>query len=171
MTVFQQEYRDGMAQLGAAVNIITTDGPAGRSGMTASAVVSVTDDPPTLAVCINRSSLNNDIIKVNGVLAVNTLCSGQRGISNVFTGATGCSREQRFDAGVWHALVTGAPILKGTTVSFDCRVTDAIEKGTHTIFFAEVEAVHVGDKTEGLIYFDRDFHRVGNVTHPALEGV
>jgi len=73
VTVLRQEYRDGMARLGAAVNIIKTDGPAGRSGMTASAVVSVTDDPPTLAVCINRSSRNNEIIKINGVLAINTL--------------------------------------------------------------------------------------------------
>jgi flavin reductase len=56
MTVLRQEYRDGMARLGAAANIITTEGPAGRSGMTASAAVSVTDDPPTLAVSINRSS-------------------------------------------------------------------------------------------------------------------
>jgi flavin reductase len=71
-----------MARLGAAVNIITTDGPAGRSGMTASAVVSVTDEPLTLAVCINRSSCNNEIMKINGVLAVNTLCSGQREVSN-----------------------------------------------------------------------------------------
>ncbi len=170
MTVLRQEYRDGMAQLGTAVNIITTDGPAGRSGMTASAVVSVTDDPPTIAVCINRSSRSNEIIKVNGVLAVNTLGSSQREVSNVFTGITGCAREERFKTGVWHSLATGAPILKGTAVSFDCRITDVIEKGTHTIFFAEVEAVQIDGETEGLIYFGRDYHRVGIATQPVLEG-
>jgi flavin reductase len=164
MTVLRQEYRDGMAQLGAAVNIITTDGPAGRSGMTASAVVSVTDDPPTLAVRINRSSRNNDIMKINGVLAVNALCSGQREVSNVFTGATGCAREDRFKTGVWHRLATGAPILKGTAVSFDCRITDVLEKGTHTIFFAEVEAVQSEGETEGFIYFGRSYHPVGAAT-------
>ncbi len=171
MTVLRQEYRDGMAQLGAAVNIITTDGPAGRSGMTASAVVSVTDDPPTLAVCINRSSRNNQIMKLNGVLAVNTLGSNQRNVSNIFTGVTGCAYEERFKTGVWHALATGAPILKGTAVSFDCRITDVIEKGTHTIFFAEVEAVQIDGEREGLIYFGRNYHRVGNATQAVRQGV
>ena len=47
-------FRDAMAHVGAAVNIITTDGPAGRAGFTASAVCSVTDTPPTLLVCLNR---------------------------------------------------------------------------------------------------------------------
>ena len=48
-----------MARLGAAVNIITTDGPGGKRGFTASAVCSVTDSPPTLLVCLNRSSDSN----------------------------------------------------------------------------------------------------------------
>jgi hypothetical protein len=56
MTVSREQFRDAMARLGAAVNIVTTDGTAGRAGFTASAVCSVTDDPPTLLVCLNRSS-------------------------------------------------------------------------------------------------------------------
>ena len=52
--VDQQTFRDAMSCMGAAVNIITTDGPAGRAGFTASAVCSVTDTPPTLLVCLNR---------------------------------------------------------------------------------------------------------------------
>ena len=52
--VSSQDYRDAMACLGAAVNIVTTDGRAGRAGFTASAVCSVTDDPPTLLVCMSR---------------------------------------------------------------------------------------------------------------------
>jgi len=54
MTVSREQFRDAMARLGAAVNIVTTDGTAGRAGFTASAVCSVTDDPPTLLVCLNR---------------------------------------------------------------------------------------------------------------------
>lgn len=55
-TADKQSFRDAMAHVGAAVNIITTDGPAGRAGFTASAVCSVTDAPPTLLVCLNRSA-------------------------------------------------------------------------------------------------------------------
>ena len=54
--VDQQTFRDAMSCMGAAVNIITTDGPAGRAGFTASAVCSVTDTPPTLLVCLNRGA-------------------------------------------------------------------------------------------------------------------
>ena len=56
MPVEKQAYREAMARLGAAVNVITTDGPGGRAGFTASAVTSVTDTPPTLLVCANRTN-------------------------------------------------------------------------------------------------------------------
>jgi len=66
-------FREGMSRLGAAVNIITTDGPAGRAGFTASTVCSVTDSPPTLLVCLNRSSSVYDRFADNNALCVNTL--------------------------------------------------------------------------------------------------
>lgn len=50
------QFRAAMSRLGAAVNIITTDGVAGRHGMTASAVCSVSGEPATLLGCINRAS-------------------------------------------------------------------------------------------------------------------
>src|SRR4029077_12068777 len=56
VAVEKQAYREAMARLGAAVNVITTDGPGGRAGFTASAVCSVTDSPPTLLVCANRAN-------------------------------------------------------------------------------------------------------------------
>ena len=56
VAVEKQAYREAMARLGAAVNVITTDGPGGRAGFTASAVCSVTDSPPTLLVCANRTN-------------------------------------------------------------------------------------------------------------------
>src|SRR5471030_2587971 len=66
--VEKKEYRDAMAHIGSAVNIITTDGPAGRAGFTASAVCSVTDSPPTLLVCLNRSASVYPVFKENQVL-------------------------------------------------------------------------------------------------------
>jgi flavin reductase len=71
-------FRDALAGLGAAVNIVTTDGGTGRAGCTASAVCSVTDEPPTLPVGINRASRNNAIMRENGELCVNVLAAGQR---------------------------------------------------------------------------------------------
>jgi flavin reductase len=162
MSITREEFRDAMARLGAAVNIITTGGPAGRGGFTASAVCSVTDDPPTLLVCMNRGASSAPRLKANGVLCVNTLGAGHRELSSVFAGATKCTPEERFAAGNWTELVTGAPVLQGAVASFDCRVSEIVEKGTHLVIFAEVEAIRQCEgHGAGLIYFGRDYHPVG----------
>ena len=88
MTPDKQTFRDAMACVGAAVNIITTDGPAGKAGFTASAVCSVTDSPPTLLVCLNRGASVWPIFSENRTLCVNTLSAGQEPLSNLFGGKT-----------------------------------------------------------------------------------
>lgn len=162
MTVTRQEFRDAMARLGAAVNIITTGGPAGRGGFTASAVCSVTDEPPTLLVCMNRGATAAPAMKENGTVCVNVVAAGQKEAAMVFAGVTKCTMEQRFEAGSWTTLATGAPVLEGAVASFDCRIAEIVEKGTHLVVFAEVQAILIGSRHDhGLIYFGRDYHPVG----------
>jgi flavin reductase len=155
-----KEYRDAMSRLAAAVNIITTDGPGGRRGFTASAVCSVTDSPPTLLVCLNRSSDSHAVLWENAVLCVNTLAAAQQALSPVFAGQVTDDYDARFAAADWTTLATGAPVLQGALANFDGRVVRAIDVGTHTVFFCEVEAVrnHAGD---ALTYFARGYHTVG----------
>ena len=162
MAVDRQDFRDAMARLGAAVSVVTTGGPAGRGGFTASAVCSVTDDPPTLLLCMNRGATAAPRLKANGVFCVNTLSAGQAEVSRVFAGATKCSMEERFHAGTWTELATGAPVLEDAMVAFDCRVSEMVEKGTHIVVFAEIEAIRQGSQQEGgLIYFGRDYYPIG----------
>lgn len=158
--VSRQIYREAMARVGAAVHVVTTAGPAGRHGFTASAVVSVTDDPPTLLVCQHRASEANAAFKANGVLCVNTLAAAQESLSPVFAGMTDCDMDGRFAAGDWGTLVSGAPVLLGALVSFDCRIVQAIEVGTHSVLFCEVDAIAAGGGHEGLVYFGRRYHPV-----------
>ena len=161
MAVTRQEFRDAMARLGAAVNIITTDGPAGKGGFTASAVCSVTDDPPTLLLCMNRNATAAPRLKENGAFCVNVVGMTRKEAAMVFAGVTGCPMEDRFLAGTWTRLATGAPALDGALETFDCRVMEIVEKGTHLVVFAEVEAIRLGEPEEhGLIYFARDYHAV-----------
>jgi flavin reductase len=115
------DFRHAMSRLGAAVNIITTDGPAGRAGFTASAVCSVTDEPPTLLVCLNRSASVYQTFKGNGVLCVNVLGTGHQEISNLFGGKT--PMDERFAAGQWSVGPSGSPLLEDASVSFDCRLS------------------------------------------------
>ncbi len=157
MPIERQQFRDAMARLPAAVNIITTGGPAGRGGFTASAVCSVTDTPPTLLVCMNRTVSSAEAFRENGVLCVNTLCATQQDLSGIFAGMTGVDGEARFANGQWSTLATGAPVLDGALVAFDARITDMIEKGTHLVLFAEVEAARIGGADPALLYFSRRY--------------
>lgn len=101
-------FRDAMAHAYAAVNIITTDGPAGRAGFTASAVCSVTDTPPTLLVCLNRSASVWPVFSEHHTLCVNTLAAGQEALSTLFGGKT--AMDERFAAADWQ---TGMPAVRG----------------------------------------------------------
>ena len=162
MTVSRDQFRDAMARLGAAVNVVTTDGVAGRAGFTASAVCSVTDDPPMLLVCLKRSSRGNAAFKANGVLCVNTLAAGQDALSDAFAGKGGLEGEDRFALARWTRLATGAPVLdQAAVVAFDCRIAEIVDKGTHSVLFGEIQAIHQGPPGGALIWYGRGYHPVG----------
>src|SRR5262249_28646837 len=160
VAVDKQAYREAMAHLGAAVNVITSDGPAGRAGFTASAVCSGTDTPPALLVCANGSTHSYPALKATRLLCVNTLASLHEELSPVFAGMTDHTMQARFEGANWHTMLTGAPVLDGALVAFDCRIEQIVEVGTHDIFICAVDAVEVGAVHEGLIYYARSYHRV-----------
>jgi flavin reductase len=151
-------FRDAMAKLGAAVNVVTTDGPGGRYGITASAMCSVTDDPPTILVCINRSSASNAVFKANGVMCVNVLTGSHAALSARFAGGA-ATMEARFgDPSLWTSLETGSPALIDASVALDCQVTSVSEVGTHSVFFCEVADVQMAADAGALIWFNRTYH-------------
>lgn len=155
------DFRSAMARLGAAVNVITTDGPGGRAGFTASAVCSVSDEPPSLLVCLNRSASVYETFKRNAVLCVNVLGAGHQDISNLFGGKT--SMDERFAAAAWHLGVTGSPVMEQASVSFDCRVHQITEVGTHDVLICEVLAIHTNPLAHSLIYFNRQYHELQSI--------
>ncbi|SFJ09832.1 flavin reductase [Celeribacter neptunius] len=159
LTQTQRDFREGMSRLGAAVNLITTDGPAGRHGITASAVCSVTDAPPTLITCINKSAYAHDRFVENGVLAVNVLASEHQALSAHF--ARYVEGVDRFAFGDWDTARTGSPMLADANVAFDCRITGRHEEGTHSVFFCQVVAVRLSEEARhGLVWFSRDYHHL-----------
>lgn len=153
------EFRNAMSRMAAAVNVVTTDGPGGRKGFAATAVCSVTDSPPTLLVCLNRSASVHAAVMANGVLCVNVLSQGHQDLSRLFGGRT--PHEERFDAAEWSVLSTGSPVLADALVSFDCRIVHCGDGGTHDVLMCEVEAIRRRDGGQGLVYFDRAYHPAG----------
>jgi flavin reductase len=159
-SVDAQAFREAMSRLGAAVHVVTTDGPAGKSGFTATAVVSVSDNPATLLVCLNRAATSMPILRENGVFCVNTLRAGDEIIADTFAGRTKVTREQRFNTGNWSTLATRSPALLSAVVAFDCRVIEVKSVASHDIYFGVVEAIHSGSAGAALVYHDRSYKQV-----------
>ena len=159
-SVEPQLFREAMARLGAAVHVVTTDGPHGKTGFTATAVVSVSDAPPTLLVCLNRGATSMPALRGNGVFCVNTLRAGDELIADTFAGRTKVARDARFDAGQWVTLSTGSPALQSAVVALDCRVIEVKAVASHDIYFGLIEAIHSGPPGAALVYHDRAYKQV-----------
>jgi flavin reductase (DIM6/NTAB) family NADH-FMN oxidoreductase RutF len=149
-----------MSRLGAAVHVVTTAGPAGKTGFTATAVCSVSDQPPTLLVCLNRGSQSAPVLQQNGVLCVNTLGASEEAVADMFAGRTGVQASERFSIGEWSTLATGAPVLATAVVAFDCRVIETKAVASHNVIFCAVEAVRLGPACTALVYHDRAYKQV-----------
>ena len=163
MPTEQDRFRAAMAQHGSAVCVLTTEGEAGKYGITVSAVTSVSDDPPSLIVCVNRASGANPVIKANGKLCVNVLSCDQEDISGAFAMGSRPVAE-RFESGVWTISDLGNPVLAETAASFDCEVDQAVEFGTHTVFLCRAIHIEHSDDRNCLIYHGRAYHRIRTLT-------
>ncbi|OQP87381.1 hypothetical protein BTR14_05435 [Rhizobium rhizosphaerae] len=157
------DFRAGMRKLAGGVTIITSlDLDGRRCGLTATAVCSLSTDPPSLLACVNRESSVAAVVEASGVFAVNVLGLDHQGVAEVFAGRAGLAREERFGAGgLWHRRVTGAPVLGDAAVAFECRLAEVKPFGTHLILIGAVAATHLADCLEGpLIYGNGAFSRL-----------
>ncbi len=157
-TVSPSEFREAMSHLAAAVNVVTTDGPGGRAGFTASAVCSVTDEPPTLLVCINRNASAYLAFADNSTLCVNVLSADHQDVSNAFGGKTPMA--ERFAHAEWTTRETGAPVLADALAHFECRISQRVRVGTHEVMFCEIVSMATCDESQCLLYFDRRYHQL-----------
>jgi flavin reductase (DIM6/NTAB) family NADH-FMN oxidoreductase RutF len=147
-----------MSRLATAVSIVATDGPAGKAGFTATSVASVSDDPPTLLVCLQRIAQSAPRLVANGGFSVNTLLAEQRELAEIFAGRTGLHLEERFGHGMWTAGEGGVPVLDGAAAVFECRLVEVRDIATHHVVFGEVTAVRLGPHGPKLVYAERAFH-------------
>jgi flavin reductase (DIM6/NTAB) family NADH-FMN oxidoreductase RutF len=146
-------FKTGMRHLAASVCLITTRHGAERGGLTATAVCSVSAQPPQLLVCVNREASAHPLIVASRIFAVNVLAPCHRKIAERFAGMDGVEGDDRFvDLGDWCALATGAPVLNGCPVTFDCRVVHTTVAGTHTVVIGEIIDVALDATNLPLLY-------------------
>lgn len=140
------------------VNIVTTDGLAGRFGLTVSAFSSVSAEPPLVLVCINARSPACAAIRSNDQFCVNVLSTTQRELADRFAGRPEVGRPYDFTTAHWHRALTGSPVLADAAASIDCVLATAIDAGTHRIFIGRVLAAIDGAQ-EPLLYTNRTYGR------------
>lgn len=151
-------FREGMSLLPSGITLITTGGPRGLHGFTATAVCSVSDTPPTLLVCVNRDTSAHDHILSHQCLAVNVLAKGQERLCSAFSSRK-YTMEERFALAHWRIGTTGTPLLEHALVSFECRISRVIDTPTHSIVMATVEHVQWDNTADsGLVWFQKSFN-------------
>jgi 4-nitrophenol 2-monooxygenase / 4-nitrocatechol 4-monooxygenase, reductase component len=149
-----EEFRGLIGKFATGVTVVTTCDDGVPYGTTASAVTSVSLEPPTLLICMNRSSDTGQAITRSGHFAVNVLSEAQALLAQTFAKKGSDFGPHPFDAGR-----RGAPLLVGTVASFECHVTTTVDAGTHTIIVGEVESASGRDGMP-LAYFCGKFGRV-----------
>jgi flavin reductase len=143
-----------MRLLPGAVNLIVTIDDGQPYGMTATAVCSLSVEPPTLLVCVNRSASSHEPIRRSGRFSTNLVATVDEPVARAFSAGDMASR---FQHGRWLDLPSGGRVLASALVACDCRLIEQYPVATHTIFVGAVEQVFVDGERAPLLYFDGRF--------------
>lgn len=146
------EFRSAMRQLAAAVSIVAAGRPGQRNGLTATAVMSLTAEPPRLVVAVNKDASAYHLLVGEAGFCVNVLAHSQLPVGMRFSGLI--KGEERFQQGDWETLATGAPALRGALANFDCRLARVVDCGTHVLLIGDVMVARCCAGEEPLVYVD-----------------
>jgi flavin reductase (DIM6/NTAB) family NADH-FMN oxidoreductase RutF/DNA-binding GntR family transcriptional regulator len=150
----QAVFRDVIGRFASGVTVITTRASGRDFGTTASAVSSLSMDPPMLLICLNRSSETREAILSAGWFAVNILSEGQADLAYAFAKKA----EDKFSGTRIDRGDSGVPLLAGSLAQIECLVTETATGGTHTVFMGEVKHA-TGTDDAPLTYYRGRFGR------------
>ncbi|MGX2968910.1 4-hydroxyphenylacetate 3-monooxygenase, reductase component [Ursidibacter sp. B-7004-1] len=159
INAFSQKFRDAMAHLSAAVHVVTSNGVAGKVGITVSSVSSVSDNPATVLFCVNQSSALHDIIKQNGKVCINVLNHQQQDIAKHFACMLESTMEERFEWDIWDNGWQNQPVLRDAISALQGEIIETHTVGTHSIFIVRLAEIEC-QPNHSLVYFSRQFKTV-----------
>ena len=178
--VSSSDFRGAMRHLAGGVSVITVGRGKDITGMTVTSVSSLSVDPPTLIVSINRESSSWPLLKRHSAFGVNILASDQLDVAERFTGKGGLKGADRFAGARWVSGVSGVPLLVGALSAIDCEAEDIIERHSHAIVVGRVKEIRNSQRTAALAYWqgqyvaidqDEDAVRLADVSLPASRGL
>jgi len=149
-TDIEADFRLAMRRLASAVGVVTAIGEDGPAGMTATSITSMSADPPSVLVCVNRAASIHACLKVGAPFNVSILSRHQSDVSAAFSGKV--ARELRFTTGSWTPDLRGLAMLDGAQANLCCTADVILPYGTHSVVIGKVEAVRLSGAVEPLIY-------------------
>jgi flavin reductase (DIM6/NTAB) family NADH-FMN oxidoreductase RutF len=174
--VSSADFRNAMRRLTGGVSVITVGRGRDISGMTVTSVSSLSVDPPSLIVGINRSSSSWPLLKSYGTFGLNILTSDQLDIAERFTGKDGLKGADRFAGAEWITRASGVPLLVGALAAIDCEVEEIVERHSHAIVIGRARDIWLSSRTAALAYWqgqyvaidrDEDAIKLAEVSVPA----
>jgi flavin reductase (DIM6/NTAB) family NADH-FMN oxidoreductase RutF len=155
--VSSEDFKAAMRRFATGVAVVTTTLDERIHGFTANAFASVTAEPPTVLICVNRNARAHPLISASQRFCVNILAHEQQALAEQFAGG---EPQTRFDGVAYRLGPSGSPILAGTLAYMDCTLGEELTSGTHTIFLGSV--IEAGQR-EGspLGYYDRHYRNFG----------
>jgi len=163
-----QTFRQIMREVASPVAIVAAGDPGKRSGLTATAICSVSDEPPTVLACLNRNAVAHGSIIESGCFSINFLSSTQEAIAIRFSGADKIYVEERFALGNWDQGESGAPLLRDAICTLECRLVGHQAVATHTVFVGELISGHRSPDCGALLYQHGAYKQLAPVK-PTLE--
>jgi flavin reductase (DIM6/NTAB) family NADH-FMN oxidoreductase RutF len=155
--VSPDDFRGAMRHLAGGVSVITAGRGKEITGMTVTSVSSLSVDPPTLIVSINRESSSWPLLKRHGLFGVNILNADQLDVAERFTGKGGLKGAERFAGAEWFTLRSGVPLLAGALAAVDCEVEDIVERHSHAIIIGRVLDLKLSSRTAALAYWQGQY--------------
>jgi flavin reductase (DIM6/NTAB) family NADH-FMN oxidoreductase RutF len=153
----KSEFRKSMRHLAGGVSVITVGRGNDITGMTVTSVASLSVDPPTLIVSINRESSSWPLLQRDGFFGVNILNADQQEIAERFTGKDGLKGGDRFAGAQWVTRASGVPLLVDALAALDCEVEDIVERHSHAIVIGRVKDMQVSSRSAALAYWQGQY--------------
>jgi flavin reductase (DIM6/NTAB) family NADH-FMN oxidoreductase RutF len=151
------DFRAAMRQLSGGVSVITTGRGDDISGMTVTSVASLSVDPASLIVSINRQSSSWPLLLHHRAFGVSILSAEQQQVAERFTGRDGLKGRDRFSGAQWTTLVSGVPLLVDALAAIDCEVEEIVERHSHGIVIGRVLQTQVSRNTSALTYWQGQY--------------
>ncbi|WP_034995369.1 flavin reductase family protein [Beijerinckia mobilis] len=143
-------FKTAMRRLAASVTVVTASKDKERFGITATAVTSVTTQPPAILVCVNRTTSVHSVLQLGTPFCVNLLHHQHVEISNAFGGFVKC--DDKFAFGTWQDDEQSVPFLVDAQANLFCVVDGLFDYGTHTIVIGKVTSILTTGDVAPLIY-------------------